>query len=118
VWDFVDVALLEVVAVVCADVVNEDVVPFAEPLDSAEPSPVTNLSPRDLMLFSNILLTFAFQSTLDPGTAPFPVKPMYKASFSLYPLSLVISSSGKQSLTREMEASPVEVWPLVSPQIP
>ena len=111
-------ALLKVVAVLRPDVAVEDVAPSVEPLDSTEPSPATNLSQRDLMLFSNVLLSFAFQSALDPGTAPFPVKPMYKTSFSLCPLSPVISSSGKQSLAREMEASPVEVCPLVSPQIP
>lgn len=110
--------LVEVVAVVRADVVSDDASALTELLDPAEPSPATNLSPRDLMLFSNVLLSFAFQSALDPGTALLPVKPMYKTSFSLCPLSPVMSSLGKQSLAREMEASPVEVPPLVSPQMP
>lgn len=85
---------LEVAVVALTDVVNEDVEALMSLFDPPEPRPATNLSPRNLMLFSNALLFFAFQSALDPGTAPFPVKPMYKTSFALCPLLPVILSLG------------------------
>jgi len=79
----------------------------------------TSLSPRALMLASKSAVFFAFQlAPLFPGTAPLPVKPMYRTSLGSWPLSPLRPSLGKHSLPRARDASPVEVPPFVSPQIP
>lgn len=81
--------------------------------------PATSLSPSALMLSSNSLVLEAFHlAPFLPGTAPSPVKPMYKTSLGPWPLSPLRPSLGKHSLAREMDASPVVGSWLVSPQMP
>lgn len=71
------------------------------------------------MLLAKSALLLAFQlAPFLPGTVSAPVKAMYMTSLASWPLLPVRCSLGKQRLPKDREASPVEVPPLVSPQIP
>lgn len=69
------------------------------------------------MLFSKSRALPAFQLA-SLGTVPEPVKPMYRTSLPPWPLSPVMPSLGKHSLASAMDASPMVLAPLVSPQMP